>query len=100
MSVRIKKTVIPMRLKRIISRLQRAVANGGITRTLLKSTSIELSKLRHSYRHDKFPRLGDMSNIEATLADSPSSLAEALLWKMGKWQAYKSFVGNYTGNGR
>ncbi len=48
------------------------------------------------YDLDKFPQLSDMSSVNDKIGESPESLAEAFLWKLGKWKAYKIFVQNYN----
>lgn len=48
-----------------------------------------------SYDRVKFPTLVDTENFTDTAGDSPSSLAEALLWKLGKWKSYVKFSEQY-----
>ncbi len=47
------------------------------------------------YDVEKFPPLKDLSGLSDKVPDTPSSLAEALLWKLGRWKAYTAFVANY-----
>lgn len=82
-------------LKRVITTLQRAVANGGITKAVVDSATAELSNLGHSYQDDRFPSLGDTTNFDSAVGANPANLAEALIWKMGKWNVYRSFVAYY-----
>lgn len=70
----------------------------------IKQAIEQLIVLGHSvYDEEKFPVLkadhdyGAFSTRYASLQEqnSPINLAEAMIWKLGRWGAYKSFVKNY-----
>jgi hypothetical protein len=48
------------------------------------------------YDEKQFPPLIDSDKFVDSSRDSPSNLAEALLWKLGKWKSYKRFAANYA----
>jgi hypothetical protein len=54
----------------------------------------------YAFDGDKFPSLYKtrIGSYEHDVRPRPSTLAEALLWKMGKWDVYKTFVSDYLGN--
>lgn len=54
-----------------------------------------LAKIR-TYNRDKFPKLVDTDKFKDTSGTTPGNLAEALLWKLGKWKVYKNFASNFT----
>lgn len=83
-------------LGKFIKTLQFAIANGGINEEIVARSIAELGVLGHTYDQERFPALINTENYADTSTNSPSNLAEALLWKLGKWKAYKKFVANYS----
>ena len=56
----------------------------------------QLSAIGVSY-NKKYPKLvADNITYGFKIPNSPETLAEAMIWKLGKWEAYKNFIGNYT----
>jgi hypothetical protein len=84
-----------MALKTLIARVQTAIANGGMTKEVVDSAIKELSNLGYAYDDGTFPPLTDTETFTDTSRDIPVNLAEALLWKLGKWKVYKKFAANY-----
>ena len=82
-------------LGKIIVKLQKAIACGGMTRETIRTAVEELSKLGYKYDVEQFPPLMNTESYVDRSNESPSSLAEALLWKLGKWKSYKRFASNY-----
>lgn len=82
-------------LKPLIASLQKATQGEGLTEEIVEAAVDSLSKLR-SYDHEKFPTLVDTNKFIDTSTDTPANLAEALLWKLGKWKVYKKFASNYA----
>ncbi len=82
-------------LKELIAALQKAIANGQMTKQAVDMAIKNLSNLGYQYDYDRFPALVDTENFTDTSCETPSNLAEALLWKLGKWKSYKKFSANY-----
>lgn len=83
-------------IKKLIANLQKAITNGGLNQRAVSSVIGELSKLGYTYDYARFPKLVNTETFIDTSGDTPYSLAEALLWKLGKWQSYKRFAANYA----
>lgn len=83
-------------LKKLIASLQNAITSGGMNREVIDAAINELSKLGYKYDYKRFPILINTETFSDTSGDTPSNLAESLLWKLGKWQSYKRFATNYT----
>ncbi len=82
-------------LKKIISNLQKSISEGNITSETIYQTTETLSEIGYKYNDTLFPALSNTDNFIDIIGDSPSNLAEALLWKLGKWTSYKNFVDYY-----
>ena len=61
----------------------------------MESASRKLSDCNFYYDKDKYPTLSGTENFEVTAEDTPINLAEALLWKLGRWEAYTNFRDQY-----
>jgi hypothetical protein len=87
-------------LKQIILDLQEAISdpNNKLTKYTVVEKTAELDGLGYKYDFDKFPVLLDANQYADTSGDTPATLAEALLWKLGKWKSYKNFVSQYIDN--
>lgn len=83
-------------LSEIIASLQNAVRSGGVSKTLLEKSKSDLAELGYEYNEDRFPKLVGTETFKSSVGNEPSNLAEALLWKLGKWKDYKTFVANYA----
>jgi len=85
-----------MSLRDLIRFLQGEVAKGGPTSGATADVTKRLAELGYPYEHTKFPPLVNTTKFSSGAGGSPSSLAEALLWKIGKWNDYKKFVSQYA----
>ena len=83
-------------LGRLIALLQKKVSEGGLDRQSIQEATMELDNLGYRYDDKKFPPLVGTENFPNSDSASPESLAEALLWKLGRWKAYKKFCENYA----
>jgi hypothetical protein len=84
-------------LKNLISDLRCQIKECKLTQKTVCEARQKLRRIGYEYDTDLFPPLpGNHTWDEPSLA-TPQSLSEALLWKMGKWEIYKSFVAHYTG---
>lgn len=83
-------------LKDLIATLQNAITSGGMNKETVDAAIKTLSKLGYQYDYKRFPILVGTEAFTDISRDTPSNLAESLLWKLGKWQSYKRFAANYT----
>lgn len=83
-------------LEDLIAGLQKAIARGRINKGAVENAIKALAKLGYQYDDKRFPTLRGTENFVDRSCENPSNLAEALLWKLGKWQSYKNFAANYT----
>ncbi len=83
-------------LGKLIASLQKKISMGDLNKTAIADTTKELAKLGYQYNEINFPPLAGTEDFSNNSADSPKNLAEALLWKLGKWKAYKRFCENYA----
>lgn len=87
-------------LKEIIHNLRDKVNNKNLDKKSLEKIKEDLEKINYKYDENKYPpiNLDKFKNIEFQINDSPVNLAEAFLWKLGKWKEYKQFVSRYHEN--
>lgn len=85
-------------LQNIVVALQTATANGQLTKQTVDTAIKNLSGLGYEYDNKQFPALVNTENFTDASGETPSNLAEALLWKLGKWKSYKKFCANYMNN--
>ncbi len=83
-------------LAQLVKKLQTAVANGNMTDELVSSSIDALAKMGYIYKYETFPILADTGSFFDASGESPSNLAEALLWKLGKWKSYKNFCKKFS----
>jgi hypothetical protein len=83
-------------LELIITDLQTAANGHALTRSVVERATNELRDLNYYYNDEKYPQIADAVTFTDTSGNSPSSLAEALLWKLGRWKAYKNFVEKFA----
>ncbi|MFJ5239929.1 hypothetical protein ACIP86_24920 [Pseudomonas neuropathica] len=83
-------------LKILIASLQTKISEGCFDKAAIEEATGKLEKLGYQYDDDGFPPLVDTEDFLNNSSDSPQNLAEALLWKLGKWSAYKKFCENYA----
>lgn len=83
-------------LGKLITNLQKKISEGDLDKSAIEEATKELAKLGYQYKNDRFPLLMGTEAFSDNSSDSPQHLAEALLWKLGKWKAYKKFCENYA----
>lgn len=83
-------------LGKLIASLQNKISEGRLDKAAIETATKELAKLGYQYDEDSYPPLVVTESFSNNSSDSPQSLAEALLWKLGKWKAYKRFCENYA----
>jgi len=81
----------------LIRNLQVAVERNKLTSGAVSDAIKKLTQLGHKeYDLDKFPELADTSSFKGPIRNAPVNLAEALLWKLGKWKVYQTFAKNFN----
>jgi hypothetical protein len=85
-----------MTLKELIGKLQGIVSKGGLTSEAISNAKVALKNLGYSYDDDSFPTLKNTNSFQDNSRVTPMNLAEALLWKLGKWKSYKKFTQHFT----
>ena len=81
---------------KLVNSLQIYVKDGGMTSIHVSAAIKELEKLGYQYRHDTFPELINTEQFKDNSLETPGNLAEALLWKLGKWKSYKKFAKQFA----
>lgn len=81
----------------LIKSLQATVQRHELTTVVISNASEKLASIGYKeYDIKKFPKLRNTSSFVGSIGSSPSNLSEALLWKLGRWSAYESFVKNFN----
>jgi hypothetical protein len=82
-------------LSKLTADLRSRFTAGELTAKSIADATVTLAQLKYSYNAKKFPTLCQTPPPPA-LVGTPQTLAEALLWKLGKWPAYRSFAAFYN----
>ncbi len=80
----------------IIANVKESVSRGCLTSKVATAWTKELALIGFEYDYAAFPKLEKTEFFSDNIGDSPRNLAEALLWKLGKWKSYKKFVSQYS----
>ena len=83
------------KLRKIIKDIQEHIIVGGMTSLNVNVITSMLNNLGYSYDYEAFPELENTNCFKDTSSEGPKNLAEALLWKLGKWKSYKKFSSQY-----
>ena len=83
-------------LKELIGVLRYAVATEELHVNLVHRATTSLATMGYEYDYSNFPALVYTKRFVDTSGDTPTNLAEALLWKLGRWKAYKGFVQSHS----
>ena len=86
------------KLKKLIKSLQKNIKSNSLGCAAVESATEKLAQIGYKYDASLFPSLPANANFNSSIDNAPTNLAEALLWKMGKWNVYKDFVKNYNSN--
>jgi hypothetical protein len=86
-------------LTRLVKSLQSLITDNKLSVESVKKSKEELGSLGYKYDVNLFPELKTDAKFSSVIGSAPSNLAEALLWKMGKWNVYKEFINNYNSTG-
>jgi hypothetical protein len=80
----------------IVATLQNRIQEGKLDADAVHSATNKLAEHLYKYDTGLFPALPSDYPWAIPELAAPESLAEALLWKMGKWNIYKSFAAYYS----
>lgn len=81
----------------LIHDLQLAYRQRRLDDARIASSIESLHNLGYRYDARKFPQLpANTAEFGTDIGDAPSNLAEAMLWKLGKWPSYQSFARNFA----
>lgn len=84
-------------LAKIIEEVKLSISRNELNKELARKAIISLTEIGHSaYDSNKFPKLENTSSLLTDIGTTPKTLAEALLWKMGKWPTYLNFSKSYN----
>jgi hypothetical protein len=86
-------------LKKLIQSLQETIRKISLDNAAVVSATEALASIGYEYDAHLFPELPVNAQFSSEVGGAPNSLAEALLWKMGKWNVYRDFVSNYNTEG-
>lgn len=84
-----------MALQTLINDLQRLVSAKALNQEKILNAANSLNNMGFRYNNDQYPALRDTTTFQASQGETPENLAEALLWKMGKWKVYTQFRSDY-----
>lgn len=81
----------------ILADLRGSIARRALDRRAVSNACRALENVNENYRYDDgaFPQLTDTHQFVVHVGTTPTNLAEAMLWKLGRWKAYKRFAANY-----
>lgn len=85
-------------LGKVVSSLQDGIRQQSLNSDVVEAATKTLADIGYQYDASIFPELKTDAEFSSTVGSQPSNLAEALLWKMGKWNVYKDFANNYQKN--
>jgi len=87
-------------LREFIKDLQRKIHSTKLCPdSLMKATTLLCSITGIEYNTTSFPNLENTSKFKDMPGSTPVNLAEALIWKLGKWSTYKRFAKNFHTEG-
>ena len=81
-------------LKALVQDLQHRVASVSLNIMDIDQGIATLAGIGYAYDDEKYPSL-PQCRPEAPTVTIPTTLAELLLWKLGKWKAFKGFAEFY-----
>jgi hypothetical protein len=84
-------------LNGLVVALQQAVNRKELSSNFLVESVNKLVELGYEkYNLEKFPKLKNTSSFSGDIGITPMNLAEALIWKLGRWQTYRTYVENFN----
>lgn len=86
-------------VRKLVRSLQKTIEGGFLTTEQLSDHILELAEIGYEYDSIRFPVIPPNSVSNCHPKPHPTSLAEALLWKIGKWPEYLNFVRTFQTEG-
>jgi hypothetical protein len=83
-------------IARIVESLRDSTYKQKLTATTTAETTHRLAKIGYQYDSALFPPLPKDHDWGGASTTAPQTLAEALLWKMGKWKVYQGFASHFS----
>jgi hypothetical protein len=83
-------------LKGIVFELRTVISARTLAVTDINKAVTKLADIGYQYNANLFPTLPTTRNWSEAGVKAPETLAEALLWKMGKWKIYQAFVSHFS----
>ncbi len=77
--------------KKELNEVIKYLRRNGINKETVKESIEKVNDLGFKYNINKFPELINTKNFDVSNSASPINLAEALLWKIGRWDSYVNF---------
>jgi hypothetical protein len=87
---------MPEEIARIVESLRASTAEQNLNIATTAEATDRLAKAGYRYDSDLFPPLPSAHDWGTASAAAPQTLAEALLWKMGKWKVYQGFASHFS----
>ncbi len=84
-----------MNLPNLIATIRSHIEQSGMSSGNVRAATVELLRLGYEYNYKTFPKLTNTNEYSLPSNETPSNLAEALLWKLGKWNSYKKICSQY-----
>lgn len=83
-------------LENIVTTLRGRIQKFTLDADASQSATTKLVEQNYGYNAELFSLIPSNFSWSSPRLGAPESLAEALLWKMGKWNIYKTFVNYYS----
>lgn len=87
---------IPEKISRIVKDLRDLTSKHELNVETTAEATDRLAKIGYQYDSDLFPPLPNNNDWGSPSTSAPQTLAEALLWKMGKWKVYQGFASHFS----
>jgi hypothetical protein len=93
-------TKVPMSMSdniaQIVKELRYFTAKQNLDAATTAKATATLAEVGYQYDPDLFPPLPSDHDWGIASTAAPQTLAEALLWKMGKWKVYQRFASHFS----
>lgn len=87
---------VPEEIASIVKSLRQSTVERSLNASAITEATEKLARLDYQYDSDLFPPLPKNHDWGKASPETPQTLAEALLWKMGKWKVYQSFANHFS----
>lgn len=87
---------IPDEISSVVKFLRASTAEQKLNAITTVKATEWLVSIGYQYDSDQFPSLPNKLDWGTASPTAPQTLAEALLWKMGKWKVYQGFASHFS----